>query len=457
GCGGARQPAATTSPSASGAGLPAYDVAESTPRTDSVYPQHGHAEVDALHYELDLTWDGSTLSGSETLELRAAIASETLTLDLGSALTPDAVTLDGEAVEATHDGDDLTIAAPVQADTRHVLTLSYAGKPTPVPDPSNRDDAEPLGLTATPDGGLWTMQEPYGAFTWYAVNDTPSDKALYDIQITAPDGMVGVANGTQVDTEPDAGAASTTRWHTGVPMASYLATLAVGAYTPTEATSASGVPITYWVPTGDSVILPQLQKTPDLLAWLEKRLGPYPYDSLSLVIVPTESAMETQSTLTLGNLPDDYSSETILHELAHQWYGDLVTPADWSDLWMNEGMATYLQLTWQDEAWSRNAGDSLMDFTLFEADARRDAGPPGNYKPDHFAEDNVYAGPVLMWDRVRRRVGDDTFWRLVREWPTARADQSVTRADYLAWLSAESGADLTRLMTRWLMAKKSPR
>ncbi len=85
------------------------------------------------------------------------------------------------------------------------------------------------------------------------------------------------------------------------------------------------------------------------------------------------------------------------------------------------------------------------------------AGPPGDYKPDHFAEDNVYSGPALMWDEVRQEVGDETFWRLVREWPDARAGRSVTRADYVDWLSTESGHDLEPLITAWLMSPTTPR
>ncbi|UDY23255.1 M1 family metallopeptidase [Nocardioides sp. Kera G14] len=456
GCGGHASTTPQHSPAVSGSAVAAYDDAVSTPQPDSVYPQHGHAEVDALHYELHLTWNGTTLSGEESLEFRASRASARISLDLGSALTPGAVMLDGTPVESSHTGDTLTLAHPVEADTRHTLSLSYTGTAQPVPDPSRRSDVQPLGLTRTPEGGLWTMQEPYGAFTWYAVNDTPSDKALYDVRITVPAGMVGISNGTLVE-GPSGSTTTTTRWHSSAPMASYLTTLAVGRYTPTHATSASGVPLTYWVPTDDQQPLKDLEKTPDLLAWLEKRLGPYPFDSLSMVIVPAESSMETQTTLTLGDLPDDYSADTLLHEMAHQWYGDLVTPADWSDVWMNEGMATYLQLTWTDEAWDRSPGDSLSDFGLFEAEDRRKAGPPGDYKPDHFADDNVYAGPALMWDRVRRRVGDTEFWKLVRDWPAARSGTSVTRADYLSWLSTQSGVDLQPLMTRWLMSPTSPK
>lgn len=456
GCGAHSDRPATTPASPRPSASPTYDAARSSPRTDSVYPHVGNPVVDALHYGLDLTWSGTLLTGTETLELRATTDATRLTLDLSHALRASDVTLDGAPVTAAQVGDDLVIDAPVRAESRHVLTLSYTGPAAPVKDPSHREDAAPLGLTRTPDGGVWTMQEPYGASTWFAVDDQPADKAFYDVTVRAPAGMVGISNG-MMTSRTDAASGTTTVWHSSAPMASYLTTLAIGAYTATKATSASGVPLTYWLPAGDTEALEDLSQTPKLLAWLEKRLGSYPFESLSLVIVPADSAMETQSTLTLGNLPDDHSPDVLLHEISHQWYGDDVTPADWRDLWMNEGMATYLQLTWQDQAWGRHRGDSLSDLTLFESDDRRAAGPPGAYKPDHFAEDNVYSGTAEMWDRIRRRVGDPTFWRLVRDWPAARAGQSVTRADYVAWLSQQAGVELAPLMTAWLMSPRSPR
>ena len=96
-------------------------------------------------------------------------------------------------------------------------------------------------------------------------------------------------------------------------------------------------------------LLRSLQQAPALLDWLEKRLGPYPFDSLGFVLVDSTSGMETQTMITLGRDPSDSDPEVLVHEMAHQWYGDAVTPSDWRDVWMNEGMATYLQGAWQDE------------------------------------------------------------------------------------------------------------
>ncbi|MDH2413159.1 M1 family metallopeptidase [Nocardioides sp. CER19] len=436
----------------------AYADARSTPVEDSVYPEVGDPGVDALHYALDVSWDpeAKVLTGHEQLLFRATTTADHVQLDLAAEMRPTAVTLDGRRVRFTHPGKDLVVQQDVVADHAYTLVLDYSGTPTPTPAPTNRPDTETLGLTVEPDGGLWTMQEPYGAFTWYAVNDQPSDKARYDVSVDAPSPMVGVSNGKLTHRSTDDGRTETS-WHLDEPAAAYLVTLAVGRYQETTATSSSGVPISYWTPVGDTELLRNLQRAPALLDWLEKRLGPYPFDSLGFVIVDSSSGMETQTMITLGNDPETVGPDVLVHEMAHQWYGDEVTPSDWRDVWMNEGMAMYLQTTWQDEDWKLPPGDSLSSWAGEERRARRADGPPGNYKRDRFAELNVYFGPAFMWQRLRTMIGDDAFWSMVRAWPAARAERSTGRDDYLRWIEQRTGRDLSSFFQQWLMSPTTPR
>ncbi|WP_169570508.1 M1 family metallopeptidase [Nocardioides insulae] len=430
-------------------------IAHSEPREDSVYPEAGDPGVDSLHYDLTLDWAPvtRTLTGSQELTFRATEDADHFQLDLGKTLEVSEATLDGDSVEVEHDGKDLVVRAPVTEDTEYVLTLDYAGTPAPVPAPTTRGDMSGLGLTTTPRDTLWTMQEPYGAYTWYAVNDQPSDKALYDFTVTAPSPLVGIANGELVSRTDEAGV-TTTKWHLDSPASSYLTTLAVGDYVLTE-DSSGDLPITYWLPRNRQWQLEDLRRTPRLLSWLEKRLGPYPFDSLGLVVVPSASAMETQTMITLGNTDYATGPDTIVHELAHQWYGDLVTPNDWRDLWMNEGMAMYLQGLWNDES-TQCPGCSVEEWQWSEPGDRFESGPPGDYDPDEFGENNVYYGPALMWDAFRTLVGDDTFWRLTREWPQEQADHSTDRETWIAWLEEETGRDLDAFFDEWLMSPDSP-
>jgi len=455
GCTSGPDPRPTSDPSPTGrSGL---DAALSRPVEDRVYPQVGDPGVDALHYDLDLTWTPatSTLDAVETLVLRATSDADHVQLDLEHALAVSSVRVDGREVLASHDGKDLVVHTPVRADRRYTLVLRYAGSPEPVAAPTTRSDFSTLGWTTTRQGGVWTMQEPFGAYSWYAVNDQPSDKALYDFTISAPSPMVGVANGT-LESRHDDGGTTVTRWHLDDPAASYLTTIAIGDFRETRDRSASGVPVTYWTPTDRPDLVARMRPVADQLGWIEDRLGPYPFPSLGVVVVDSRSGMETQTMITLGRTAYDTSPEVLVHEMVHQWYGDEVTPADWRDVWMSEGMAMYLQGLWQAQRDHAPARVLMARWARAEPLMRREYGPPADYDPESFGAGNVYYGPALMWDQLRRRLGDQRFWSIARAWPAAYADANASYADIAAFWSRRAGEDLRPVFDAWLLGKASP-
>jgi aminopeptidase N len=441
-------------------GTTAYDAALSTPREDSVYPDVGDPGVDALHYDLSLDWDPRTrvLKGTEALLFRATRTTDRVQVDLARQLDVWGVWLDGKAVPFRHDAKDLVVQAPVEKGGRHLLQLRYRGTPEPVKAPTDRPDFDTTGWTTMPDGSVWTMQEPFGAYSWYAVDDQPSDKAFYDISVTAPSPMVGVANGRMVS-RASAGGSTTTRWRLAEPASSYLVTVAIGRFTRTTATGPHGLPITYWTPRSDkSATLRAVRYTPRAIAYLERKLGRYPFPTLGVLVVPSHSAMETQSTITLGDTPYALSRDVIVHELAHQWYGDTVTPGDWGDLWMSESMALYLA----EGEWTADHGPRSLDSILrrWSSEAgylRSTWGPPAHYHPGSFGEGNVYYVPALMWDLVRQRVGDEEFWRLARAWLATHRFTSQDRDALVAWWSRRTGQDLRPLFRAWLLGRTQPR
>lgn len=435
---------------------PALDAALSEPVEDSVYPDVGDPSVDALHYDLDLAWTPATrtLTGQATIELRSTGDGDRLQLDLGEPLEVTAVTLDGDPVPYEHPGKDLVIEADVVRDERYVLEVDYTGTSEQTPAPTTRSDFDATGWTITPDGETWTMQEPYGAFTWYPVNDQPSDKALYDISVTVPAPWVGVANGEMTEqTEHDG--LTTTSWHLSEPASSYVVTVATGDYTRTSNTSRSGVEISYWVPSDRPGLAAGLEQAAAGLDWLEGLLGPYPFDSLGFLLVDSRSGMETQTMITLGATDYTTSPAVLVHEMAHQWYGNEVTPEDWRDMWMNEGMAMYLQGCWQAEQDGVSVDSVMDDYASFEPAMRAESGPPADYDPAQFGEGNVYYSPALMWHELRKRIGDDRFWQVVRDWPGRAPAANVSREDYLGWLVEQTGVPRS-FFDDWLLSPTTP-
>ncbi len=347
-------------------------------------------------------------------------------------------------------GDDLVIATgPLAANSRHVLVIKYKGRPRSVPAPSGRlDMTEGLGWNRSKAGNISTFQEPYGAYTWYAVNDHPSDKARYDATIRVPRGLVGVFNGTLTTSQVIRGK-TVTRWHLDRPAASYLTTLAIGKYKHSAVQMTDGKPFNIW-------LLPKHEKLRPAIArearrsysWLLSRAGPYPFATSGVVVVEGDSAMETQTLITAGyeSLQAELDG-VILHELAHQWYGDSVGPIDWLAVWLNEGWATRMQFDYQDP---RGVMYDLAGLQATCRWARVAAGPPARYDRRQFAEDNVYVCPAAMLTQLRNTVGVAKYNEIAKAWPAEHRDHTVNRATFLAWLNAQTGTDHSALLKRWL-------
>jgi len=193
------------------------------------------------------------------------------------------------------------------------------------------------------------------------------------------------------------------------------------------------------------------------VAYLEHLVGRYPFPTLGVLVVPSNSAMETQSMVTLGDSRYTLTRDVIVHEIAHQWYGDTVTPDDWSDLWMNEGMATYLaEGSWTSDHGRKSLNQILGRWASFADAMRAQYGPPADYDPDTFGEGNAYYIPALMWDTIRQRLGDDAFWRLATRWLQTHRFTSQDRDSLAAWWSQQSGQDLTPVFTAWLTGPREP-
>jgi aminopeptidase N len=253
-----------------------------------------------------------------------------------------------------------------------------------------------------------------------------------------------------------------TRWHLGSPAASYLTTIAIGDYVRHRDRGPHRLPISYWVPRGSSAaLLAELRRTPAMIRWLESKLGRYPFGRLGAVVVPSDSAMETQTLVTMGGkLLTQYGKRLfradLLHEYAHQWYGDTVTPDNWTDLWLNESFAMYTQIRWEVAHGWQTMDDWRQQLAAIDGDLRTSDGPPGAYHRLQFGEACVYYCGALMLDRLRTRLGPTVFNQVWRGWPQQHRFGSADRADYIDWVSARTGTDLGPFLTTWLTSPTTP-
>lgn len=306
---------------------------------DPLYPLMGNGGYDVTHYTIDLTVDleARMIDGTTLIDAVTTQDLGRFNFDL-TGLAVSAVSVND--IPATYEQADgeliITPESILPAQTAFTVSVSYAGSP----------DAPNLGGWRFYDGGALIGGEPNGGNTWFPVNEHPLDKATYTFRITVAEPNLVGANGTLMEVI-DNGDTSTYVWEMDDPMASYLATLAIGDFNIVTDQSASGIPIRNYFSTAfTSFDLAPFEHQAEMIDYLETVFGPYPFDVYGSVVhdYPLNFALETQTLTTFGsNLPGE---GTIVHELAHAWFGDSLSVAQWSDIWLNEGFATYAQILW---------------------------------------------------------------------------------------------------------------
>ncbi|MDH6498387.1 MULTISPECIES: M1 family metallopeptidase [unclassified Streptomyces] len=425
---------------------------------DPYFPKAGNGGYDVTHYDLDLAFDPDTekLSGTATLTARATQDLSAFDLDL-DGLDVEKVTVGGETARWNRTGQELTVRPPDDLDEGRIfrVTVDYSGTPATLTDPDGSEE----GWLPTGTGAV-ALGEPTGSMTWFPGNHHPSDKASYDLTITVPEGLQAVSNG-ELTASRTSGGRTTTTWHTAEPMASYVATLAIGDYDVHRTTTPEGLPVHTAVdPAEAEASRKVLARIPAVIAWAEDNFGPYPFSSTGAIVGREGDAgyaLETQNRPFFPGAPD---IGTLVHELAHQWYGDSVTPKTWRDMWLNEGFATYAEWLWDED----HGGDSAQEtFDALYAHGEDDyedlwSFPPG--KPSsaaHISDSPVYQRGAMVLHQIRRRLGDTAFFALLRDWPTTHRHGTADTEDFTSYVEdLAPDEDFGPVWDDWLYGEGKP-
>jgi aminopeptidase N len=416
---------------------------------DPYFPGHGDPRFGVRRYDLDLTCrvDGNRLDARATLHAIAHVELASVELDLG-AFAVTSVSVDGRTSRRfRHRGDRLRIdlARPIAAGTEFTLVVGYRGTPRPIHGPLGEAGWEELS------DGVIVAAQPYGAPSWFPCNDRPDDKASYGFTITAPSGYHVVANGTLVESRRRASGV-TWVYEQPEPMAPYLASVNIGRYAVQRLEAP--IPLQVVLPGSRHVALPgSFSRQPAMLAAFTELFGPYPFGSYTVVVtedeleIPLES--QSLSVFGLNYLRDDWSCERLVaHELAHQWFGNAVTVPGWDDIWLHEGFACYAEWLWSEHSGRESADEQAQVHWDRLAGLPQDLvlGDPG--AADMF-DDRVYKRGALLLHSLRRTVGDDDFFALLRTWvDTYRYGTAGTRE--FRTLAASVDGALDPLFTQWL-------
>ncbi|MFL4907460.1 M1 family metallopeptidase [Streptomyces sp. MMS24-I2-30] len=434
---------------------------------DRLFPYLGNPGYNVASYDLDLTYPGSNdkpLKAVTTIDAWTTTVLDRLNLDFAHG-TVESVEIDGKAAGFARAGDDLVITPdrPLPQGDWLRITIRHTSDPRPVKD---RDG----GWVRTTDG-LAMANQADAAHLVFPCNDHPSDKALFTFRITAPNDYTAVANGLPTGVDR-VGSKTTWTYRSQHPMATELAQVSIGRSSVLHRKGPHGLLVRDVVPTADRKALePWLAKTPDQIAWMESKVGTYPFETYGLLMAQAATGFELETqTLSLFEkglftepaYPKWYVESIMVHELSHQWFGDSVSPRSWSDLWLNEGHATWYEALYAEEKADRPMADR-MKAAYGASDRWRDSGgPPAAPKPPKPGQKigifrpNVYDGAALVLYALRQEIGRPAFERLERVWVRTHRDNTATTADYERLASAIAGRDLTGFLKDWLYGAKTP-
>ena len=426
------------------------------------------------HYVVSLTLNdqlSEIVTGSARIDVLILKKTAVIDLDFGELKT-NSVSVDSKPASFTHRNGklEITLAEPANPGTKLVVDVAYQGRPKDGLIMTKDKDGLPSAV-----GDNW----PNRVHHWIPSLDHPSAKATITFNITAPAKQEVVANGRLQDVQTSANGNRTWTYSIGAPIPPYCMIIAVGQFAHLEPSAKSPVPIAYYVPGSDSnVALKGFAPTIPSLEYFNEIIAPYPYEKLAMIVGATQfGGMENASaivfTSTLFNpkprvkiskrygIPKG-TVALIAHEIAHQWFGDSVTESTWADLWLSEGFATYFAGLFV----QRYEGeDSFQEYMKAAADSvfayeKRKLTPIFDRDTENLMDllnANNYQKGAWVLHMLRSSLGDDVFFRGIRDYYDAHKDGTASTEDLRAALEKASGKDLKDFFQRWVYGVGHPK
>jgi aminopeptidase N len=427
-----------------------------------------------IHYKLDLTLNEQArlLAGDALIRL-VPLRPLTDEINLDAAnLQVREVLLDTLSLQFRNSGDSLQIQLPKPAGLTDTMALRVKY--------SVSSPARGLFFVA-PDSGypnkhlqVWTQGEPEDNHYWFPCYDFPNDFSTSEILFTTNDRSTVISNGKLlgVARHPQEHTA-TWHWYEGRPHASYLISFIAGTYVEV-ADSARGVHISNYVyPSQRSIAMLSFAKTPEMIRYFADRTGmPYPWEKYSQTVVEDfifggeENVSAT--TLTDATIHDERahrdgnSDGLVAHELAHQWWGDLLTCRDWSHAWLNEGFATYFQNLFTEHDLGREeAARELYEAQnlVRNADAAHHRRPMvcNSYvRPIDLFDSKIYQKGAVVLNMLRVMLGDELFWKSIRYYIQRNAGRNVETNDFKIAVEEVTGYNLKWFFDEWIYGAGYP-
>lgn len=434
--------AATFTPGAEGAG-------------DPYFPLAGNGGYDVQHYDLRLAYDpkSRSLQATAILTLRTTQDLSSFNLDL-YGLTVVSVSVDGAAATFRQEGQEV-VATPstgLAAGRTVQVEVLYGGKPGPYTDP----DGSIEGFVPTKDGAF-VVGEPVGSMTWFPNNNTPADKATYRIAVTVPRQLEALATGVLVSRTTERNTITWT-WQQDQPVSTYLTTATIGNFKLDTSTTPSGIPNYLAVDQslGGSAWT-AIRQTEHITEWGIDQFGPYPFSATGGIVDDAPEVGYALETATKPVYDSPPSVSTVVHEIAHQWYGNSVTPRYWRDIWLNEGFASWSEWFYAEQHGGPTAAQELRtQYNAIAADDPFWAEPVLDPGAAGIFGEQVYLRGAMTLQALRETIGEAAFTELLRRWASDYRYSAVETSDFIELAEQVGGQDLGGFFDAWLVKPERP-
>jgi aminopeptidase N len=411
------------------------------------------------------------IGGAAVLHLAARAPLAELDLDLDRRMRVASVAVDGRAARFRHRGGKLRVALAPEwsAGGRHAVEVAYAGRPKVSAAPPWLDG---FVWERTADGAPWVALSTQidGADLWFPVKDHPSDEPDEGmaIELTVPAGLVGLANGAPLGERANPDDTVTSTWAVHYPINPYLVTVNVAPYVAVEeryrgADGSLDLPMTFWaLPEHERAARAMWREAPRILATFARLFGEFPFlaDKIAMVDSPL-LGMEHQTLVAYG---DDFVvdpsgiDETLVHELAHEWWGNAVSVADWDDFWIHEGFATYAEALYVEARDGEDAARAYLEAKRGEIWNERPlvVGRPRTAADAY--QDDIYLKGAWVLHSLRWQIGDAAFFELLRRFAAPPHRHGLVSRATLAALADElAGDELAGFWRRYLERADPPK
>jgi aminopeptidase N len=429
---------------------------------DQYFPDYGNSGYDVSHYDIRLRYypDQDRLTGTTTILATAEQDLSSFNLDF--ILDVASIQVNNRPATFARQGDHELVVTPartVAGGQALTVVVNYSGVP------SNKVAEGFTAWIRTPDGAA-AVGEPEEAWWWFPSNDHPSDKATFDVSVAVPDGVEVISNGVQ-PRNPTQELLGWTRWYwrSAKPQATYLAFITIGQYDITQDVTADGTPVinaySQLLPEDfDAAARSSVERTAEITDWETTVFGPWPFTARGGVVTPPGTlgfALETQ---TRPNYSANFfragsNPYVVVHENAHQYFGDAVSVAQWKEIWLNEGFASYAEWLWSEKT-GEGTADELFDFLYATEPDDFWTVLPGDPGATRVFDNAVYDRGAMTLHQLRKTVGDEDFFTILRTWVAEHKYGNGDTAQFIALAERISGLQLDDLFQTWLYTPEKP-